>query len=196
MKAPRFVIAIAVILSLTGCNQTKEDTRSNMTTNHQAAYYTTSTSKEIVEYDYTDEELYEIADCLGKKEDILLHYYTDKVKTIMLLQNPNDETGTEEGSLVVYRGKTKILMLTFDSCGNKLSSEFHEMNVKKDAFDTIRVGSMLSEVQTVDPTGGYFFLYTGRNDPRVSAHYTTDGFLINITYDNHNVVENIEIIPL
>jgi hypothetical protein len=42
--------------------------------------------------------------------------------------------------------------------------------------------------------GEYLFLYTGRNDmPRVSTHYTTDHYLITVSYDESNLVANITI---
>ena len=59
------------------------------------------------------------------------------------------------------------------------------------------IGRHLSDVQTIDPEGEYLFLYTGRNDvPKVSTHYTTDGFVITITYDKNNVIEKIEKTPM
>ncbi len=51
----------------------------------------------------------------------------------------------------------------------------------------------LEEVRAIDPDGEYLFLYTGRNDvPKVSSHYTKDGYLITIEYDESNAVVSVE----
>lgn len=190
----KLFVMISMVILLTGCNCEKKDKMSMDTNLINKVPQVTVDSNEICTY--SDEQLSEISAFIGTKDDILSRYHTGNPQIVRILQNPNDTTSIEEGHLVVYRGKTKVLILTFDSYGNKLSSEFHNMTVNKNAFDTICIGSSLLEVQTIDPSGGYLFLYTGTNKPRVSTHYTTDGFLINIMYDKNNIVEIIDIIPL
>lgn len=134
---------------------------------------------------YSDEQLSEIAKLSGSMNDI-----TDSYKT-------NYKTKVDVGYRVIYRGETKILMLIFDESENKVSSSFHDMTLNKDAFNMICVGSALSEVRAIDPQGDYLFIYAGSNDiPRVSMHYTMDGFVITITYDKNNMIEKIDIVPM
>ena len=50
----------------------------------------------------------------------------------------------------------------------------------------------MKRTMAIDPNGEYLFLYTGRNDtPKVSSHYTKDGYLITIEYDVSNVIISI-----
>ena len=66
------------------------------------------------------------------------------------------------------------------------------LNFCKSDFDKLVKGQSLDEVRAIDPNGEYLFLYTGRNDaPKVSSHYTKDGYLITIEYDVSNVITSI-----
>ena len=56
-------------------------------------------------------------------------------------------------------------------------------------FDALEEGQSLESVQGIDPNGKYLFLYTGRNDvPRRSLHFTKEGYLITIEYNDSNVI--------
>lgn len=51
-------------------------------------------------------------------------------------------------------------------------------------FASLSSENTLQEVRKMAPFGAYLFLHAGRNDlPMVSSHYLTDGYLIQITYD-------------
>ena len=194
MRMYKLVVMICMVILLAGCNQPQKD---EMTMDaNEINEATQETVESNVIFDYSDEQLSEISVFAGTKDDILSRYHTSNIQTVTTIRNPNAPTITEEGCLIVYRGKTKILMLTFDSYGTKMWSEFRDITVEKSAFDTICIGSSLSEVQAIDPKGRYLFLYTGTNRPRVSSHCTSDGFIVNITYDKNYIVEKIEIIPL
>lgn len=94
---------------------------------------------------------------------------------------------------VVYRGNQKILIVVFDLNGDKILSEIYNISEISSAFDVLSVGHNLCEVQKIDPLGDYTFLYTGRSDsPRISYHYTSDGYIIQITYDDENDIITIE----
>ena len=67
--------------------------------------------------------------------------------------------------------------------------EFHvwwyNYSCSKRNFKKFKVGTHLDEVMETDPDGCYLFLYTGVNDaPKTSEHYTKDGYLIKIDYDD------------
>ena len=190
----KMLVVISIVVFLFGCRQTRKGEINMGADESSKATQAMFNSNEIPVYN--DEQLSEISNLTGTRDDILSRYHTGKPQTITMLQSPNDKTGTGDGNLVIYRGNTMILMLIFDSYGNKLSSNFYDMALEKSAFDTICIGSSLSEVQTLDPKGQYLFLYTGTGEPRVSTHCTSDGFLINITYGKNNIVENIDIFPL
>ena len=93
---------------------------------------------------------------------------------------------------VSYLGNGSIVIFLFDGSGNRLSVSTYSIQLLKSAFDELAKGQPLDEVREIDPNGEYLFLYTGRNDtPKVSSHYTKDGYLITIEYDTSNNVINI-----
>jgi hypothetical protein len=87
----------------------------------------------------------------------------------------------------VYLGTREVVIVVFDQYGNKVIGKLHYLHKQKSDFGNLIVGQSLDAVKAVDPEGEYYFLFTGRNDtPRVSYHYTEDGFLISIQYDALN----------
>ena len=80
----------------------------------------------------------------------------------------------------------------FDDSGTKLLGNIYSVQLSKSDFDGLTKGQSIEEVKTIDPNGEYLFLYTGRNDtPKVSSHYTKDGYLITIEYDDFNTIISI-----
>lgn len=198
MKTYQLFAMIGILFLLTGCQQNKKDEINNMPNDNFAVSQTTSNSNSVGETQrYTDAQLSEIADYIGTKDELLSQYPTCSVCTLVMINDECANSSTKEVHRIIYCGETKSLMLTFDDSGNRMTESLHNLTVPKNAFETISVGSLLSEVQAIDPQGEYLFLYTGRNDvPRVSAHYTTDGFVISITYDKNNVIEKIDLVPM
>ena len=50
----------------------------------------------------------------------------------------------------------------------------------------------LDDIQKIDPNGEFLFLYAGRNDiPKISSHYTKDGYIVIIEYNDNNQIVNI-----
>ena len=145
---------------------------------------------------YSDEQLTEIAELADTKDKLMEQYPTAYTRTVSIVQN--NISNAKPAVEVIYRGETKVLRLMFDSIsGSKISSHYYNTFCSRNEFDTLEIGQSLSDVQTIDPEGEYFFLYTGRNDvPQVSTHYTTDGFVITITYDKNNVIEKMDIVPM
>ena len=93
---------------------------------------------------------------------------------------------------VSYLGDGSIAVLLFDDSGNRLLGNIYRTQLLKSDFDNLKEGQLLDEVRAIAPNGEYLFLYTGRNDtPKVSSHYTKDGYLITIEYDVSNVIKSI-----
>ena len=93
---------------------------------------------------------------------------------------------------VSYLGDGNIAVLLFDDSGNRVSGNIYSTPLLKSNFDNLKKGQLLDEVRVIDPGGEYLFLYTGRNDiPRMSSHYTKDGYLITIEYDASDKIRNI-----
>ena len=95
---------------------------------------------------------------------------------------------------VSYLGDESIAVLQFDNNGNRLSGNIYNTLLFKSDFDSLTKDQSLEEVRKIDPNGEYLFLYTGRNDaPKVSSHYTKDGYLITIEYDALNNILSINV---
>ena len=93
---------------------------------------------------------------------------------------------------VSYLGDGSIAIFLFDGSGNRFFGSTYSTQLLKSDFDGLVKGQSLDEVRAIDPNGEYLFLYTGRNDtPKVSSHYTKDGYLITIEYDVSNVIISI-----
>ena len=94
---------------------------------------------------------------------------------------------------VSYLGAEKIAVIIFDDSGNKVSGSIYNACKSKSDFSVLAKGESLKNVQKIDPYGEYLFLYTGRNDtPKISSHYTKDGYLITIQYNDSNTIINIK----
>lgn len=92
-----------------------------------------------------------------------------------------------------YLGDGSIAVILFDNSGSKVMGSIHDAIILKSDFNCLEKGQSLNDVRAVDPNGEYLFLYTGRSDtPKVSTHYTKDGWLITIEYDDSNRIINIE----
>lgn len=100
-----------------------------------------------------------------------------------------EDNGTYRAS---YLGDGSVAVLIFDDSGDKLLSNIYKTELLKSNFVELVRGKSLEDVRVIDPDGEYLFLYAGRNDtPKVSSHYTKDGYLITIKYDDLNTVTSI-----
>ena len=62
----------------------------------------------------------------------------------------------------------------------------------KDDFIDIILGQSVDSVIAIDPKGDYVFLYTESEGSRISTHFTKDGYMIMIHYDDSLLVEKID----
>ena len=94
---------------------------------------------------------------------------------------------------VSYLGIDSVTVIVFDNNKHKIFGNVYSLFLSKTDFNSLDVGKVLNDVQKIDPNGEYLFLYTGRNDiPKISTHYTKDGYLYTITYDAKNVIVDID----
>ena len=93
---------------------------------------------------------------------------------------------------VVYLSDHNIVFVYFDRNGKQSAiSNKYGLRHTVAEFETIPIGETLADVMEFDPDGLYLFLNTGVELPHCSTHCTTDGYLVAITYDDHNNVERI-----
>ncbi len=94
---------------------------------------------------------------------------------------------------ISYLGDSSIAILIFDNDGNKILGNVYSTLLSTADYNNLAIGQSLDNVIDIDSNGEYLFLYTGRNDtPRISTHYTKDGYIITIEYDDKNTITNIK----
>lgn len=146
-------------------------------------YETSPSNKSILDLAnkiYNEPQLFEIVKFNGSMNELNAQYPIECLR---------ENNGIYRAS---YLGDGNIAVLLFDNSGNKLWGNIYTTQVSKSDFDGLKKGQVLEEVRILDPNGEYLFLYTGRNDtPKVSSHYTNDGYLITIEYDSLNTIVNI-----
>ena len=60
-------------------------------------------------------------------------------------------------------------------------------------YQALAVNGALSDMLKFDPEGQYLFLFAGRNDlPRVSQHFTSDGYYLVIKYDHDGKIDEMK----
>lgn len=131
---------------------------------------------------YSDAELTNIYSFKGSLEELDQKYPVECLRE------------TEETKRAIYLGNHSIVFVYFDLNGNQSSvSKMHELRHTSDAFKKIHIGDTLTDVMEFDPNGEYLFLYTGVQLPHASSHFTTDGYLVVISYDSSNTVTSVNI---
>jgi len=85
-----------------------------------------------------------------------------------------------------YRSENDVLVIYFDLDGKetfskkqpfskRTNSEFLELEMGKDVYD----------VMEFDENGDYLFLRTGDTSTKISTHFTIDGYLFELTFDDN-----------
>lgn len=136
--------------------------------------------KELSTKIYSESELLDIVALEGSIQELNKKYPIECVREI------------SAGYRVSYIGETNLAVIIFDVSGQKMMGNIYKISKSKEYFDNLSNGNSLESVQRIDPNGNYLFLYSGRNDiPRQSIHYTSDGYMITIDYDEQNNISDI-----
>lgn len=175
MRITKFIFVIVILtMLLSACNKGEEMKNINMSN-------LDANVKELITIEYNDEEINRI------NEYECTMFELNEIYPIECIRE------TENGYRVTYWGEKCILELFFDKNGSKINGKICIALKSKYDFEKLVVGKSLQDVRILDPKGDYLFLYTGRNDiPKVSTHYTKDGYLIKITYDEKNQITRID----
>lgn len=135
---------------------------------------------DLVSHTYDETQLLELANFNGSINELNSKYPIECLR---------ENNGTNR---VAYLGDGSVAVLLFDDSGNRLLGNIYSTHLLKSDFDRLVIGQSLDEVRVIDPNGEFLFLCTGRNDaPKISTHYTKDGYLITIEYDVSNVIISI-----
>ncbi len=129
---------------------------------------------------YDDSKLLEISQFNGTMEE-----FNNKYSIECIRQN-------DSFYRVSYLGNFSVAVIIFDDCGNKILGNIYNTTKMKSDFEGLSAGCLLDDVQKIDSKGEYPFLYSGRVDtPKLSTHYTNDGYMITINYYNDNTISGI-----
>ena len=146
---------------------------------------------------YTDAQLPEIADLDGTADELFPLYPPSHIRRI---KNDVNKDNTTDVFGVFYLGETKALKLIIDNLGNRIWQCSYNTIESKKTFDSLSLGQTLTDVKNLDPNGNYLYLPTGLDLPTgriypatVSEHYTRDGFVIFIIYDENDIIISIDI---
>lgn len=133
---------------------------------------------------YTNEQLQEIADYDGTREEIMDQY---------------------DGGCFSQGAIQNILTYTNEDCSSVLALFLRKSGQKefgiifnplhpKATYEALEVGTSKDTIKKLDPTGGYQDnLPSGKS---YSYHFTTDGFYISIEYDNNGLLCNMDIVQI
>lgn len=174
MRAKYFLLLLVIFINFTACADIGEDT------NEMNNVQINSVSTEEISKLYTEEQLNEIIQQKTTIEKLTAQFPTEYICEI------------DDGYRAVYYGKNLVAVVIFDQNKMILFGRIYSCSNLKSEYEKLQIGNTLSDVQTIDSKGEYLFLYTGRNDtPKESTHYTSDKYVINITYDENNLISNI-----
>lgn len=158
-----------------------------------AGGYIMENSKINIKISASDANIVDINETIYTKKEILeIIAFDGTINELDELYPVECIRALEDGYRTAYKGISCVAIIKFDSFGKKLFAQYYDVYLSKIDFDGLKVGDSLELVQNTDPKGTYSFLYTGRNDlPKISTHCTTDGYMINVEYDNNGNVINI-----
>ena len=101
--------------------------------------------------------------------------------------------GDSPEKTAVVTGETQALVIHYDEDGKLQFQKTYSLIPSSKDFDGLSENESINSVMAIDPTGDYGVLYTGRNDtPRLSYHFTQDGYCIEVSYDSNNNITGIE----
>ena len=169
-----FCIFITVLVcSFSCCNSIQNERLVSNVNNNQSIVSNTL---------YTDSDLEHIIQFKGSYAEL------DKIYPI---EYEHISMGVQR---VVYYGQSSIAIVMFTSDQICISGRLVQNLKPKSVFNQLEIGRSLETVRAIDRDGEFLFLYTGRNDlPRISTHYTSDGYVITVAYTDDNIIEGIQV---
>ncbi len=142
---------------------------------------------DVVTENYSDEDMFDKIDTEKYTLDKLNKLYP--VEFIKKYKRADDSYVDN----VAYMTSYGYIILYYDKSGNYEFGKdiITEKSLKE--FDVINIGDSVDDVQKFDENGEFLFLYTGCIDvPKISQHYTTDGYMVMVYYDSDYSVTKIE----
>ena len=93
---------------------------------------------------------------------------------------------------ISYLGENNIVQVWYLANEEKVYPILYKFSCPKKKLEELKLGASVEEVQETDPDGDYAFLYVSSDEaPLISQHYTKDGYLITIDYDDDYKITKI-----
>lgn len=177
----RLLTSILVItcIFLSGCNR-KDETRVSFKVLDESTNiidiisekYSEDMFKEIQKHKYTLDEL-------------------DKIYPIEFIKKyTNKDDVYFDIAYIISNG---YVILHYDSSGNYVFGEKAVAERRLNEFDALSIGDSIDDVEKIDENGKFTFLYTGyTGTPKISYHYTVDGYIVMIHYDSNYIITKVE----
>ena len=141
------------------------------------------TMTKMITKTYSDTEIEEIVKFEGSLKKLNSAYEIEYIR---------DNNGI--GYKIYYWGESVVGFIGYDYFGKNPTATTFSISSSKSEFDALIIGvDTLDSVREIDPEGNYIFLYTGVRIPSVSGHFTSDGYDIDISYDDNNVITGIDV---
>jgi len=170
MRKVKYLILVIVLLCSCSCNEREVDLKMKISALDK-------TLIDLATEVYTEPQLMSIVAFDGSLNELDAKYPIECLREC------------DEIYRASYLGNESVAVVWFDQFGNKILGRVYLTRHTKADFNALTSLDSLKKVQEIAPEGEYLFLETGRNDiPRVSSHYTTDGYLITIEYDVFGMV--------
>ena len=132
---------------------------------------------------YNDEQLSEIREYEGPIEKLDEKYPVECIREL-----------PDGAYRVSYLGEERVVSVWFDKYGDTSYSKSFGAKLSKSDFTGLNQGMSFDEVRELDPDGDYPFLYVERTLPQnISYHYTKDGYLITVYYDDALTITEVTV---
>ena len=176
MRTIKHLLVVLMLLCLLTACVKREDALEIELSPHNKSVAELSTKK------HSESELTTIASFVGSIRNLNEKYPIECIRK------------TERGYRVTYYGDSSVSVLLFNNSEELVMGNVYSTSQPKEMFGSLSTSDSVYDVQKIDPNGYYPFLYTGRNDVlKQSTHYTVDGYLITIDYDEKYMFSSIGI---
>jgi len=94
---------------------------------------------------------------------------------------------------VSYRSESDILVISFDLVDGRKRFSLKWPFSKRTSSELLEleVGAYVYDIMEFDENGDYYFLSAGDSKTKISTHYTLDGYLIELTFDDDYKLKSI-----
>ena len=129
--------------------------------------------------EYSDLKLPEIVEFKGSVEEL------DQLYPIKFIRENN-------GILEIFYPSIKRVAIVYCESDEVIYGKLHTTDTYKYDFENLNFGDSIDIVKEISPDGDYSFMYTGRDDlPKISYHYTKDGYEVAVSYDENLKITEI-----